>query len=64
MLPHPGKERSARRAGLTGGTGLRRNFFAASVEDNFQLGRCSAVSGLMNALDFGCIALVSTIGPS
>jgi hypothetical protein len=27
MLPHPDKERSARRAGLTGGTGLRKNFF-------------------------------------
>jgi hypothetical protein len=41
MLPHPDKERSARRAALPGGTGLRRNFFAADDPDNFKLGRAA-----------------------
>jgi hypothetical protein len=37
MLPHPGKERSARRAALPGGMGLRRNFFKPGDWDNFRL---------------------------
>lgn len=37
MLPHPGEERSARSAALSGGRRLRRNFFGRRVEDNFRL---------------------------
>jgi hypothetical protein len=37
MLPHPGKERSARRAALPGGRRLRRNFFKPRDRGNFRL---------------------------
>jgi predicted transcriptional regulator len=42
MLPHPGKERSACRAALPGGTGLRRNFFNRGNWDNFGLVRAAS----------------------
>jgi hypothetical protein len=41
MLSHPAKERSVRCAVLAAGRRLRRNFFAASDQDNFKLcSRC------------------------
>jgi predicted transcriptional regulator len=42
MLPHPGKERSARSAALPGGRRLRRNFFKPGNWDNFGLVRTAS----------------------